>query len=544
MPENHDRRTRRHYNVEIFFTVCIICLQMAGACYLANYTHAGGDPIFTFTLANSPYEFNYIDNKLDKFPSDNGWFSADILKEQYVVMQYDRFNYSGVYWHQRLDNHPLLYYSLVHTICSLFPENYSIWYALVINLVSLLLIDVLMIQIAHYLFQEYYAGIILILMETMMVTFYGMVHIARMYMLLALMCLWLLKICLRIAKENQFSMIEILLCIFLGSQTHYYFYVYAFLTGGTTLLILFYRKQWKKIMQIFLVASMGEFISLIIFPWVVWHIIFNQMGKNETLSLWSMSQFRDYFVFVNKTIFNGRGIFWLCFGVVTAWMVIDCKRRNINRTVAGGKLTWLVIAPGTILYSLLIYTLNGAVSYYAMPVYLPASILMTSVLLTFVDNVRLLICYKIRRNPSKKRIDTMWIYPVVTVLLLFFLTDGLTCTGAYLSSISRNYENYRKLHAISENYAGADCLYVASTEDNLLQNLWFEFGNYSKFKRLRKNDYKTIMTNSGQDGWNSILIGKNSEKDVVIYLPKGMELPDGAKVLTEEGDFCVAVWNA
>ena len=253
MPENHDRRTRRHYNVEIFFTVCIICLQMAGACYLANYTHAGGDPIFTFTLANSPYEFNYIDNKLDKFPSDNGWFSADILKEQYVVMQYDRFNYSGVYWHQRLDNHPLLYYSLVHTICSLFPENYSIWYALVINLVSLLLIDVLMIQIAHYLFQEYYAGIILILMETMMVTFYGMVHIARMYMLLALMCLWLLKICLRIAKENQFSMIEILLCIFLGSQTHYYFYVYAFLTGGTTLLILFYRKQWKKIMQIFLV---------------------------------------------------------------------------------------------------------------------------------------------------------------------------------------------------------------------------------------------------------------------------------------------------
>ena len=50
----------------------------------------------------------------------------------------------------------------------------------------------------------------------MMVVFYVMVSLARMYMLLALICLWFLYISLRIAKEMQVSMPEILLCVFLG----------------------------------------------------------------------------------------------------------------------------------------------------------------------------------------------------------------------------------------------------------------------------------------------------------------------------------------
>ena len=147
--ECEDKEILKRENVVLL--ILIICLQIAGACFLCNHVHDGGDAIFTFTLANTPYEFNYIDNKLDKFPSENGWFSAEILREQYVAMPYDRFNYSGVYWHQRLDNHPLLYYSLVHTFCSLFPDSYSIGYALIINVMALLLIDVILIRIGRLL---------------------------------------------------------------------------------------------------------------------------------------------------------------------------------------------------------------------------------------------------------------------------------------------------------------------------------------------------------------------------------------------------------
>lgn len=274
-------------------------------------------------------------------------------------MPYDRFNYSGVYWHQRLDNHPLLYYSLVHTFCSLFPDSYSIWYALIINVMALLLIDAILIRIGRLLFRERYAGAVLILTSMMMVVFYGMVSLARMYMLLALICLWFLYISLRIVKEMQVSMPEILLCVFLGSQIHYYFYVYAAVTGLIILMILLVKKRWKELLKILTAASMGEFLSLILFPWVVWHIVFNQMGKNESLYVWSQQQVRDYICFLNQTVFNGRGSIWICFTVMTVLLAAFLARKGrVQWMPAEGKIEWLVIAPGILIYSILIYTLN------------------------------------------------------------------------------------------------------------------------------------------------------------------------------------------
>ena len=526
-----------------FLILVIICMQMLGAYFLCNHAHAGGDAVFTFTLANTPYEFNFIDNKLDKFPSENGWFSAGILREQYMAMPYNRFNYSGVYWHQRLDVHPLLYSSLVHTFCSLFPDTYSIWYALVINVVALFLIDIVLIRIGRLLFRERYAGAILILTTVMMVVFYGMVCLARMYMLLALLCLWFLYISLRIVHGKRISMMEILLCIFLGSQTHYYFYVYAAVTGLISLMILLVKKSWKDMLKILIAASMGEFLSLIFFPWVVWHIIFNQMDKNESLYIWSLQQVKDYICFINQTVFNGRGIFWLCFTVMTVFLAAYVKRKECaHQLLAGGKLTWMVIAPGTLIYSVLIYTLNGAVDYYAMPVYLPVCILMTSVVLTFVRLLGTFFFGKHGEKVSLKYRNAELIRGGVSVLLIVCLTNGaMKLTDCFSYSYMGN-QQYHRIHHVAEEYKGADCLYVASSEDNLLQSLWFEFGNYGKFKRVREGDYCRIV-NSAKNGLDSILSGHDFDKPVVLYLPNTLELPGNARLIDETDDFLIAILN-
>lgn len=527
----------------VVLLILVICLQMAGAFFLCNHVHAGGDAIFTFTLANTPYEFNYIDNKLDKFPSENGWFSADILREQYMAMPYNRFNYAGVYWHQRLDNHPLLYYSLVHTSCSLFPNSYSIWYALIINVLALLMIDVILIRIGRLLFRERYAGAVLILTSMMMVVFYGMVSLARMYMLLALICLWFLYISLRIVKEMQVSMPEIVLCVFLGSQTHYYFYVYAAVTGLIILMILLVKKRWKELLKMLTAASMGEFLSLILFPWVVWHIVFNQMDKNESLYVWSQQQVRDYICFINQTVFNGRGSIWICFTVMTALLAAFLGRKGcVHQLAAGVKSAWLVIAPGTLIYSVLIYTLNGAVDYYAMPVYLPVCILMTSVVITFVRIAgEIFLGIKRRTDPLADKKSEL-LRGAMSILLMALLTNGVVKLNERFSYSCMDDRQYCRMHQVAEEYQGADCLYVASAEDNLLQGMWFEFGSYGKFKRLREVDYCRIVRNT-KNGWNSILRGHDSEKPVILYLPNTLELPGNARPIEETDDFLIAILN-
>lgn len=98
------------------------------------------------------------------------------------------------------------------------------------------------------------------------------------------------------------------------------------------------------------------------------------------------------------------------------------------------------------------------------------------------------------------------------------------------------------MHQVAEEYQGADCLYVASAEDNLLQGMWFEFGSYGKFKRLREVDYCRIVRNT-KNGWNSILRGHDSEKPVVLYLPNTLELPGNARLIDETDDFLIAILN-
>lgn len=524
---------RQHFWRKWGFLVLLIVVQMTGALVLACHTSAGGDPVFTFTLANSPYEFNYIDNKIDRFPGENGWFSARILKEQYVVEDYDRFNYSGVYWHQRIDNHPLLYYSLVHTICSLFPGTYSILYALVINLAALLLIDLILLRIAQLLFCRHprTGALVLLITATSMITFYGMVRLARMYMLLALMCLWLLWICLRLLHQRRVRCAEILLCVLLGSQTHYYYYVYGALLGCGALLFLVLQKRWKEIVRVFWAASLGEMCSLILFPWVIWHIVFNQMDKNETLTGWTGEMLRAYLRFVNQSVFNGRGRLWLCALLLAVAAVLLQKREKREKT-GPERYSWGMIAVTTLVYSGVIFNLNGAVTHYATPVYLPACILLSGLVMQLVGLGESII-------PSGRTLKYGEVCFTAAAAALTVLLSGsvINLRDCFANALD-GYRAYTEMHQVAEEYQNADCLYVAGKEDNLLESLWFEFGEYDEFKRISAEEYEQL---SSEDEWSEILRGRETENVIILYLPERLALPEGAELLAVNNGFQVAL---
>lgn len=498
---------------------------MAGAVYFGMNSRAVGDGIFTFTLANTPYEFNYIDSKIDRFPNENGWMDAGILKEQYEVMPYDRFNYSSVYWHQRLDNHPLLYYSAIHTVCSLFPETYSVWYAYIINLIALLFIDFILVRIARFVFPEQFcAPVILLVAATSMSSFYQMVVLARMYMLLALMSVWFLWICLRLVYRQAVSLVEIFFCVLLGSQTHYYFYVFVALCGFITLLMLCKDRAWKQIRHILLTFGIAIFTSLILFPWVVWHIIFNQMDKNETLRLWDLETLVSWIKFVNSSVFNNRGIVWVILAVVLIVHAIRVRQSGVTMRL------WILLGGSAVAYSMVIYTLNGASGYYATPVYMPMAIIMTAMVLQLWE------IYGKNRIGSGNAMETI----LCLVMILVFL-GGISADLAFAGYVSGAHQEYLPFHQVALDHKGADCLYVAAEDNNLLDNLWFEFGEYDEFRKISIDEYETLHESDGESAVQTILQGRETQNPVVIYLPITAQLPEGIQAIATMGDFQVAV---
>lgn len=185
-----------------------------------------------------------------------------------MVEEYDRFNYSAVYHHQRYDVHPPLYYFAVHTISSLFPGTYSNMYALSVNLFALFFTDIVMIRLFRMLYGSGGYGLVpmvfLISMETMRFLFTW----ARMYMLLFLFCTWYLYIHARLLQRNwqKADLFQMAVCIFLGTLTHYYFYVYAGVLTILAVTFLIWHRRVRELLRYIYFGIVGIMVSWIFIP--------------------------------------------------------------------------------------------------------------------------------------------------------------------------------------------------------------------------------------------------------------------------------------
>ena len=122
----------------------------------------------------------------------------------------------------------------------------------------------------------------------------------------------------------------------------------------------------------------------------------------------------------------------------------------------------------------------------------------------------------------------------LTVLLSGSVTNLRNCFANALDG----YRAYTDMHQVAEEYQNADCLYVAGKEDNLLESLWFEFGEYDEFKRISAEEYEQL---SAEGEWSDILRGRETENVIILYLPERLVLPDGAELLAVNNGFQVAL---
>ena len=86
------------------------------------------DDIYSLGLANNRGNI-YID-----IEDGHKYEPADEPYINYMTVDKNqRFDYGNVWKNQGADVHPVLYYILVHTICSLFPNTISKWYLGIIS---------------------------------------------------------------------------------------------------------------------------------------------------------------------------------------------------------------------------------------------------------------------------------------------------------------------------------------------------------------------------------------------------------------------------
>lgn len=509
-------KTVYHFGETVVLFVLILA-QITLVFMMQMRVIANSDGIFSYTLANNPYTYTFIDVVYEDFPKNNGWLSAHILRENYVVEEYDRFNYAGVYHHQRYDVHPPLYYFLVHTISSLFVGKYSILHTLVINLGALLIIDILMVELFQELYGKKGYGIVPLVFLSFLDVMLFLYTWPRMYMLLFLFCFWYLFIHWKLIKNRgcwrKSYLTQMILCIFLGTLTHYYFYIYAACLTFFTLIFLIYERRRYAALNYIYAGIVGIMMSWIFFPWVVEHIFGNSQGKHMNITTWSLEKVRDYVVFCNERLFNGR--IWIAFlilvllyfgTVASARIEKNGKFSNIKISSLNNRIFKVMVFGSGIFYSLIIYTLDGGTPYYSTPFYMMFIIWFTMVLIDLLYRNSLLL---------KKDISIIIIAVVCVVIICSgsvgkrYVVNAVDVVNAVMNHTSLRSPFYR----VSEDYKQYDCIFIEKEQNGLLQNLWFEFGEYDEFKKIALVDFKQY----GID--QKTLIGRETEGGILIYAP-------------------------
>ena len=218
----------------------------------------------------------------------SSWVSGQAYKNYIAVSETNRFNYASVYYNQRGDVHPPLYYMILHTVCSVFQGVFSKWFGLGINMVILLLALFVLYRMTQIHLGGSAAALAALAIYAMSCGLMTTALYIRMYALMTLMVLCCCMVHLKIFSEDfRFCSKNLLLLassVVGGYMTHYYFVIYALGVAAVFSVVMILRRKWKALLKYFLCLTASAAFGLCIWPFAIKHVFSGYRG-NEAMNI-------------------------------------------------------------------------------------------------------------------------------------------------------------------------------------------------------------------------------------------------------------------
>ena len=295
---------------KLFLGLLVALLILICTIVISKKTNLHVDEVYTYGLANHQYvntfNMNPEEGKLYE-PAEEAW-------DEYMQVQAEStFDYGNVWANQEADVHPPLYYVLVHTVCSFFPEQYSIWFAGVINIIfaalTLLAVYFLTLSLTKSKKVSCLAAIFFMLSAGLL----SAVAFMRMYIMAMFWVTLITFLAVKgfSEKRNFPFFVQLFAASVAGILTHYYFLIYLFFMCCTWGILLFFEKRFREILKLLLTIMLSGITALMIFPAMVQQILNGNRGVEavDNLRNTSLSEYIDrlstFFGFINEQIFGG-----------------------------------------------------------------------------------------------------------------------------------------------------------------------------------------------------------------------------------------------
>ncbi len=477
--------TKKKWCSEVVIILVILSCTLPSLLCVRHKTQLHVDEVWTYALANSNYRpYLYVwrtgigDDSVGSRFSDTEetlsdsegvffgkWHSGDEFRNYITVQKGEQFNYSSVCYNQSCDVHPPLYYFIIHTICSLFPDSFSVWYAFIPNLIFYVGSLFVLFFIALGLGLDRTKAVLITLFWGLSRAGISDALFLRMYMMLTFLTLLVLYYHIKLFHDQRGKYLVFIFLINLaGFLTQYYYYIFCFFL--TAAFCIHFLKE-KRIKQLVIYGSsvLGSVgVAVLLFP-AVFNQVFRGAYSEESriradsfrnITSWIKLVLKDFFgsipdncrIFLTALIFVAVivGVVFLFPRLKNYTERIKRIRFNPSAFFAGrNALYWMVLLV-LVFNSCLLGLVAPIMPLYQDRYYFSIMPLFAIFIVDFLDTMVLRI--RIRRLGEK------WKLPLVLLLLVVFTINSNLCSR-------NNYIDYdRNNTSLTDTLDGETCFLV------------------------------------------------------------------------------------
>ena len=458
------------------------------------------DELWSYGLSNSYYS-PFLYQEEDYM---NTWHQPIFYENYLMVKQGESFSYGSVYNNQIYDVHPPFYYILLHTVCSFFPNRFSKWFGLSINLLFFCASVFLLYKISGLLLGEMnYVRLLPPLLYGLSMGAVSTLIYIRMYMLLTFwtllfVCLLFLLMKTSANPKKILLLTGIGLTTMAGFLTQYYFILFAFFFSAGYIFRNLLTHQWRKTVEYLSAVFAGIVLGILIFPASLHHIFYGQQGRRAFsnafnhihLFLKRWIQYQD--VMINE--FFGIGhrkqtILLLAFLILITAAIYSAKKKKQSLRIRNSipKTECLIL-------------LNAVICYFALIVQISPEVVDRYQFIIYPFCVLLVIAVTSHLFKQLERERLIWITAAACLFLML-----QTYTTQPIPYVYKGYQNV--IDTLGTEYKNVPGIYVTAGDHLLINNCLF----------LAQQDMTYPLTLEQSDNISEIC-GEIDTEQLILYV--------------------------
>lgn len=274
----------------LFCLLLIINLGVVLHCF-ENKKGFHSDEQWSYARANSTQvyldkDIHFFDEVNEKTKLFNHWIAHTAFTNYLTVQEQDKFSYQNIYHNLKYVEHPPLYFILIHTISSFFPNSFSKWYAGSMNLVIFVLIYLMLFKLSKLFLKDDKLALCTTALWGFSVIGVSTIVYLRMYALQALLSICLCYEIIKIIQNNKATRQELALIFlfsFLGIFNQYNAIFFSFFATLFGCLIFLRRKNYKLMFELAAVMALSVVMLFVVYP-QAYEVLFDSWCAKQVLS--------------------------------------------------------------------------------------------------------------------------------------------------------------------------------------------------------------------------------------------------------------------